>query len=498
MLDCLKSIYVNGKRMKGFKLDGDFTVPFFNTNIETQQVKGRKREAFISKEITGTKVTLPMLYYFSDRDMGKNELMNDIVEYIDHDEEVEVEIEGEDWFWRGYFTGEMNINYFDITYARFDLELQLLDPARFSKKLMKNTAYQDVVTAVNNGTQETGFTMEATALENSPFFFFGNEDNHILVGDDNEEKKLNNYSPTLLTNEFRDQLGFSRMGASESIPDRYLGGTTGASFVQNPETWGLNLDNVQQKSGWRGGALSRTFNRSAQNFRTTVKINVRQTSLGSGKAGQFIYDERNRLMFSLGYQNVHSTKDSGRILFMAYNEAGDERMLWGPKINNKLKRAKVLTIYLRLERKGDKLNMSYWTYDDTNDKGRNKNTLLQPVANRTFTDGGKFYQRKVTNTRFGIFRGNGKFRDLRLLGVYFYELLDKPKNARDYLIKQGDIITIDTTKTDTRKNVVSINGIPVTHTFSSSFFKIPKGMTNYTTLPENTFDTAIWWRDKYK
>ena len=134
MLDCLKSIYVNGKRMKGFKLDGDFTVPFFNTTIETQQVKGRKREAFISKETTGTKVTLPMLYFFKDRNTGKNDLMNDIVEYIDHEDEVEVEIEGEDWFWRGYFTGEMNINYFDITYARFDLELQLLDPARFSKK----------------------------------------------------------------------------------------------------------------------------------------------------------------------------------------------------------------------------------------------------------------------------------------------------------------------------------------------------------------------------
>src|SRR5699024_11277044 len=61
--------------------------------------------------------------------------------------------------------------------------------------------------------------------------------------------------------------------------------------------------------------------------------------------------------------------------------------------------ADILTIYLRLERKGDKLNMSYWTYDDTNPQGRTKNTLLQPVANRTFTDGGKFYQRKVTNTR---------------------------------------------------------------------------------------------------
>lgn len=79
MLDCFKSIYVNGKRMDGFKLDGDFTVPFFNINIETQQVKGRKREAFISEETVGTTVTLPMLYYFNDKDESKNELMNKIV-----------------------------------------------------------------------------------------------------------------------------------------------------------------------------------------------------------------------------------------------------------------------------------------------------------------------------------------------------------------------------------------------------------------------------------
>ena len=421
--------------------------------------------------------------------------IDELSSLLTSDELLKIEFTDEKVFYRGYLTDvssayeNSNDNILEFTFTCYD-------PFKYSKDTFKNTAYADNVSVVNNGTHSTPFALEATALKDSPYFMVTDvENNHFMIGEDNEELELKNYSPALLTNEFRDKLGFSRAGETESIPDRYLGGTLGASFGQNPETWFLNLNTVKQDKCWRGGAYSRSFNRTAQNFRTTFKINVHQRDMGSGKIGQFIYDENNRLMFSVGYQNVHSSKDSGRILFMAYNEAGEERMLWGPQIPAKLKRIKVLTIYFRLERIGERLIMSYWFYDDTNKEGRHPHTLLQPVKQHVFNDSGKFYQRKVASTKFGIFRGNGKHRLLTALGLYMYELLDKPTDAVDYIIKQGDIITLDTQTKD-----ISINGIPMLKekSLSSNFFELQSGLTNLLIAPEETFDTVVKWRDRYK
>ena len=84
---------------------------------------------------------------------------------------------------------------------------------------------------------------------------------------------------------------------------------------------------------------------------------------------------------------------------------------------------------------------------------------------------------------------------MRALGVYMYELLDKPKDAKDYIIKQGDLITLDTKTQD-----ISVNGEPMIRekSFSSNFFELQSGLTNLLISPEGSFDTVVKWRDRYK
>lgn len=497
MFKCMKSIYINDKRMDGFMVDGELNVPFFSTEIERQDVKGRESQAYLGKVTKGLSVSIPMLYYTNDNRASKNDLMNKIVRYIDYDEAVKVSIEGEDWYWLGYFSGDITIGYYEKTYIRFNLTLDLLDPARFSLVRNKTTAVSDIITVLNDGTADTKFLLKAIALKDSPYFFVGNDDAHILIGDDDEEKTLKNYSPTLLANEFRNKVGFSKMAVDTSITDRYLGGANGANFNQTPETWNLDQKSVTQTSGWRGGALSYTFNRSAQDFKTTFKFNVKQNELGSGKIGQFIYDENGRHIFSIGYQNTNASSDVGRLLFMAYNEHGDEKMLWRPKIPQKLKRIARLCIYMRIERIGTQIRMSWWCYDDLNGEGRHPHTIKNKEE-RNFIDGGNFYQRKIANVKHGIYRGNGRHRYMSLLGTYIYELLEKPKTSRDYVIKEGDEIIIDTESIDMQYNRITLNGVPMTQTFSSSFFKIKPGLTTFAISPEGSFSTEMYWRDKYK
>lgn len=492
----MRTIIVNGKKLENLVIEGSFELPYFNVSTETTSVDGRVGSIPLRREQEEFRFPLPLVYVNGRAKKSNAEIMKLVTDFIYYDEPVEIQVEGEDWCWYGYLDGPINLKPFFKAYQEFEVEVVLNDPTRYSVDTFKNTAYADNVSVVNNGTHSTPFVLEATALKDSPYFMVTDvENNHFMIGEDSEDVTVKNYSPKLLTNEFRDKLGFSRAGETESIPDRYLGGTLGAAFEQTPETWKLNLDTVKQTSGWRGGALGYSFNRTAQNFRTTFKVNIDQRKAGSGKIGQFIYDENNRLMFSVGYQNVHASKDSGRILFMAYNEAGEEKMLWGPVVPHKLKRAKILTIYFRLERIGERIRLSYWTYDDLNGEGRHEHTLLQPVKNRTFNDSGQFYQRKVASTKFGIFRGNGTHRNIRALGVYMYELLDKPKNAKDYIIKEGDMITLDTKTHD-----ISVNGEPMLRekSLSSNFFELQSGLTNLLISPEGNFDTVVKWRDRYK
>ena len=128
--------------------------------------------------------------------------------------------------WYGYVDGPFNISVDTNGFAEFDINITLIDPYRYSKDTYKNTALKDSISVVNNGTANTPFILEATALKDSSYFMVTDVENkHFMIGEDSEEITTKNYSPKLLTNEFRDKLGFSRASANESIPDRYLGGT---------------------------------------------------------------------------------------------------------------------------------------------------------------------------------------------------------------------------------------------------------------------------------
>lgn len=490
----IKTLIINGKKLDNLYLEGELVVPFFGKKTNYQSTSHLDRAFFENRSRESVEIPLKCAYVNEKENLSKFEIAQKVVEFINHNEESEIQISGEDWFWKGYVDGPFEIELYNGPVAYFTLNIVLLENSKYSLDSFRNTAISDSITTLNNGTMETPFIVEATALKDSPYFMVSDQDdNHFIIGEDSEEVVVKNYSPSVITSEFRDKKGFVMMGSTESIPDRYLGGTTGASFIQNPETWSLDQATVKQTSGWRGGALSYTFDRKVQNFQTTAKFNIDQKTMGSGKIGQFIYDENGKLMFSMGYQNVHTSKDSGRLLFMAYNEQGDEKVMWGPQIPAKLKKVKILTVYMRIVRKGNKITLRYWCYDDTNVKGRIPSTVLTDIS-RTYNDAGKFYQRPASNSRFGIFRGNGKHRGMRLLGVYTYELLDKPKGSSDMIIRQGDIIVLNTDA-----GYITVNGAPMVSekSFSSSYFDLKTGLTNLLISPQETFDTTVYWRDRY-
>ena len=81
-----------------------------------------------------------------------------------------------------------------------------------------------------------------------------------------------------------------------------------------------------------------------------------------------------------------------------------------------------------------------------------------------------------------------------ILGSYNHEILPKPPNARDMIIKKGDIININM-----QDKTVTINEEPALDqkTFGSDFFNIEKGVTECIVEPAETFDSTCYWQDRY-
>ena len=478
--------------MENCIINGDFEIPFFNTETETQAIRGLHGSVITSRNTDEIRLTIPMTYN-NVSGKSKNEIMEDITRYIDYDEPVTIRIEGEDWHWWGIIDGPLNLKFFKHIYYEFELKVTLIDPYRYSADTFVNTAVNDEITVLNNGSAPTPFELTATALKSAAFFAVTDEnEQHFLIGEDSEEEVVKDYSPSIVTDEFKSNVGWSRMGATDSIPDRYLGGTTGAALTQNPSGWALNLDTVQQSSGWRGMGYKRALRSPVENFKTKFKVFVRNFFNGSGKVGQFFYDENNRLMFSIGYQDVHHTKDSGTIVVMAYNEAGEEKRLWHFEIPAYIKRINDIIVYISLERKGENIYMRSWIYNDLSDRTRNKPLNIK---DKVFRDRGNFYQRKVASIAVGSFRGNGTYKLMNLLGTFNNELLDMPIGAADMFIKQGDLIVLNTSD-----NFITVNGEPyiLKKSFSSTFFLLKTGLSGLLISPEETFDTQIRWQDRYK
>ncbi|MEH7950555.1 phage tail family protein [Staphylococcus pseudintermedius] len=83
---------------------------------------------------------------------------------------------------------------------------------------------------------------------------------------------------------------------------------------------------------------------------------------------------------------------------------------------------------------------------------------------------------------------------LYIFGTYTRELLPRPTNARDMIIKKGDLITIDMA---TKNVLVNEESFLSEKTFGSNYFNVDKGHTELVINPPDIFDTTVKWQDRY-
>lgn len=495
MIDTIK---VNNKTLPWLVVERGFKIPSFNFGIETEEILGRSGSIVKQRQLKEYKFELPLIvrndYFSSDGIKTHDDVLNELVKFFDYDHSVSLQFKSQKWYWNAYFEGPIELEKYSKTFWQFSINVVLADPYKYAVEGTKNTAISDQVSVVSTGTADSPIIVQATALKNASYFSITkNDEDYFMIGDDDLDKKVEDYTPTLFNDEMRSFFGWTKV-TNGTINDNVTGGTVGGSMAMSSSKDAFMLDesSITGTSGWNGAEYKHSFGKSTQDFSSTVKIHVNQGKKGATHATQYIYDTDNRVIASIGYSNPRATQNIGTIYVTLFDQNGNQKKIYSYTNAPKFYTWKHIVIYMRLKRIGDKFYIKTWKYDEVEYP---KRITPVDVTEKVFVDAGNFYQRPISAVSIYIAKnGNNYHMPTTILGSYNHEILPKPPKARDLIIKKGDLININMAE-----KTVTINEEPALDlkTFGSDFFNINKGMNECIIYPENTYDTTVYWQDRF-
>ncbi|OFM10533.1 phage tail domain-containing protein [Staphylococcus sp. HMSC069D07] len=495
MIDTIK---VNNKTLPWLVVERGFKIPSFNFGIETEEILGRSGSIVKQRQLKEYKFELPLIvrndYLSSDGIKTHDDVLNELVKFFDYDHSVSLQFKSQKWYWNAYFEGPIELEKYSKTFWQFSINVVLTDPYKYAVEGTKNTAISDQVSVVSTGTADSPIIVQATALKNSSYFSITkNNEDYFMIGDDDLDKKVEDYTPTLFNDEMRSFFGWTKV-TNGTINDNVTGGTVGGAMTMSSskDAFMLNESSITSTSGWNGAEYKHSFGKSTQDFSSTVKIHVNQSKKGATHATQYVYDTDNRVIASIGYSNPRATQNIGTIHVTLFDQNGNQKTIYRYTNTPKFYTWKHIVIYMRLKRIGDKFYIKTWKYDEVDYP---KRITPVDVTEKVFIDSGNFYQRPISAVSIYIAKnGNNYHMPTTILGSYNHEILPKPPKARDLIIKKGDLININM-----EEKTVTINEEPALDlkTFGSDFFNINKGMNECMIYPENTYDTTVYWQDRF-
>lgn len=495
MIDTIK---VNNKTLPWLVVERGFKIPSFNFGIETEEVLGRSGSVVKQRQLKEYKFELPLIirndYLSSGGVKTHDEVLNDLVKLFDYDHAVPLQFKSQDWYWNAYFEGPIELDKYSETFWQFSINVVLADPYKYAVEGTKNTAISDQVSVLSTGTADSPIIVQATALKNASYFSITkNNEDYFMIGDDDLDKKVEDYTPTLFNDEMRSFFGWTKV-TNGTINDNVTGGTVGGAMAMSSSKDAFMLDesSITDTSGWNGAEYKHSFGKSTQDFSSTVKIHVNQGKKGATHATQYIYDTDNRVIASIGYSNPRATQNIGTIHVTLFDQNGNQKKIYSYTNAPKFYTWKHIVIYMRLKRIGDKFYIKTWKYDEVDYP---KRITPVDVTEKVFVDAGNFYQRPISAVSIYIAKNGSNYHmPTTILGSYNHEILPKPPKARELIIKKGDLININM-----EEKTVTINEEPALDlkTFGSDFFNINKGMNECMIYPENTYDTTVYWQDRF-
>ena len=349
MIDTIK---VNNKTLPWLVVERGFKIPSFNFGIETEEILGRSGSIVKQRQLKEYKFELPLIvrndYLSSDGIKTHDDVLNELVKFFDYDHSVSLQFKSQKWYWNAYFEGPIELEKYSKTFWQFSINVVLADPYKYAVEGTKNTAISDQVSVVSTGTADSPIIVQATALKNASYFSITkNDEDYFMIGDDDLDKKVEDYTPTLFNDEMRSFFGWTKV-TNGTINDNVTGGTVGGSMAMSSSKDAFMLDenSITGTSGWNGAEYKHSFGKSTQDFSSTVKIHVNQGKKGATHATQYIYDTDNRVIASIGYSNPRATQNIGTIHVTLFDQNGNQKMIYSYTNAPKFYTWKHIVIYM--------------------------------------------------------------------------------------------------------------------------------------------------------
>ncbi|MCE4976551.1 phage tail family protein [Staphylococcus hominis] len=495
MIDTIK---VNNKTLPWLVVERGFKIPSFNFGIETEEILGRSGSVVKQRQLKEYKFELPLIirndYLSSGGEKTHDEVLNELVKLFDYDHAVPLQFKSQDWYWNAYFEGPIELDKYSKTFWQFSINVVLADPYKYAVEGTKNTAISDQVSVVSTGTADSPIIVQATALKNASYFSITkNDEDYFMIGDDDLDKKVEDYTPVLINDEMHNMFGWSKV-SKNNINDNVTGGNVGGNVYVDKAKESFNLDEstITNTTGWNGAEYKKSFGKSVQDFSSRFKIHVNQKNKGATHTAQYIYDTDNRVIASIGYSNPRASQSFGTIYITLFDQNGNQKVIYSYKNLPQFYAWDHLIVYMRLERIGNTFKIKTWKYKEVYAPDR---IIPVDIHEKEWQDAGNFYQRPIGSISVFVAKnGTNYHMPTRILGTYIHEILPKPPKARDMIIKKGDLININMAE-----KTVTINEDPALKlkTFGSDFFNINKGMNECMIYPENTYDTTVYWQDRF-
>ncbi|MFD2829239.1 distal tail protein Dit [Corticicoccus populi] len=488
------------RKLTNLYIENSFEIPSLNTEIETREIQGRNGFILGESKVNGYNFSIPFVYVNHENEPYQD-IVNKLVEHFTIGEEVRLRFDNEYWYWLVRFHGTIQFKQRTQGYVEFELNCLITDPFKHSNELFNTISEADHLTIYNQGTAPTYPVFTATAKKNATMLMISKADeDYFMIGESEDtEKATKDLTPYKFNDEFNNGTfrGWNYTANGWDYGTALDGGdASGGRFSFNPNSIYVSNWGEAPKTNWHGASIQKGIGESLQDFSMRFKIQVRGKQHGAGKTFTYLYDEQNRLVFSVGYADTATSSNMGAVVVNAYNRFGDSKRIFTRHMAGSDKRLDRLAVFMHLERKGKRIKITTYNYDDLDSRNTKRRTVVRNRVTKTYNDTQEAYQSKVRVMH--IYQAKNKnredFQRQLILGISIQQLLPANSNDTPYIIKKGDEIVIDN-----HNNYISINEEPMTHLkdFGSNYYSIDPNLTEIFILPENSFEIQCEWRNRF-
>lgn len=516
----LRTLYIDDYKLPNLFIGDGWDIPSYPLEIQKREVNARAGAVFSGTKIGPITFEIPLIYRNKFNPKTYKQILDEIIRFVKNGEEVSLRIEGEDWFWLARVSGPINFPLDVTAFAQFKLNVELLDPFKYSVNEYETTAISDQMTISNNGTADLYPVFEAVALKDTTHLMVtqGKRD-YIMLGEEPQTNKtVKKVNPSVLYDKLESTNGWYYIGNNstafaDNMTGGILGGTvksTGASFYVDPATYPAG------SKVWVGGGVKKAYSRNVQNFEHKFTVRISEATeliqkLGTGKVFTHLWSEDGRLVAAIGVVDASYGSNDVQVVAKLFDEAGEPTTIYTfkPKYDVYLDDF----VYMSIKRVGTKWTFKTNTVQTIKMKTRKDKAkygatreVVKNVHTETYTDQYRQFMLPIRSASIYIARydwakdsiDNNKALDkfkARAYTISTNEIGIKQSTDTDMLIEKGDKIIIDNFN---QKMILNKKDATKEKDFGSNYFGIPPGVTECFVEPEGTFQvTASWHRTDY-